>query len=370
LLLEKIIIMISSHTFLDTDKQMINNLPIAAIVSDLEGNIVSANNLACQQFKYDRDEINELKIKELIPSYLQSTYKGFVNYSKKIPSKRLVENEKFVGLTKTNEIIPVEISFAPLKRYYNTLFLACIVDDSDHQDDFQNLIKSNKSLVKTNYELDAFVYKVSHDLRSPIATSLGLINICRLENKQQNLEQYLKMQEQSLVSLDALILEIKDFMENARSEVIIEPVKLKELLNACLERFKLYPSFRAIAIDNSISGNLIINADKQRLKTIFNNIISNTMNFKDPSKDCFLKIEATNKRSNIEISFEDNGIGISANSLPKIWNMFYRGSEGSFGSGLGLYMVKEVTTRLGGSVNVKSEIHKGTKLFIKLPLNK
>src|SRR5690349_15973638 len=105
--------------------------------------------------------------------------------------------------------------------------------ESNRQIQEEMLRKQNEELTKINRELDSFVYSVSHDLRSPLASILGLVNVARLDNHKSAtvVDNYLEMIERSVLKLDDTIREILDYSRNARGELIISEVDLSELIN-------------------------------------------------------------------------------------------------------------------------------------------
>ena len=108
--------------------------------------------------------------------------------------------------------------------------------------------------------------------------------------------------------------------------------------------------------------------DKNRLNIILNNLISNAITYQDPSKNdplVNIKVDMSDTETNIIV--KDNGIGISKELQEKIFDMFFRGSENSDGSGLGLYIVKESVEKLNGTINVRSVPGKGSEFRVLIP---
>jgi signal transduction histidine kinase len=121
-------------------------------------------------------------------------------------------------------------------------------------------------------------------------------------------------------------------------------------------------------IEWSISGNTPFYTDERRLKSIVHNIMSNSVKYSDPSKEaCWLRISIEMNPSECILAFSDNGKGISSENQSRVFEMFYRASSERSGSGLGLYIVKEMTERIGGSIELTSELGVGTTLRLTLP---
>jgi len=116
------------------------------------------------------------------------------------------------------------------------------------------------------------------------------------------------------------------------------------------------------------SANTILHSDKTRLYIIFNNIISNSFRYyKNYIKDPYINIKLIVNESKAQIIIEDNGIGIKPDRISKIFDMFYRATSTSNGSGLGLYIAKESIIKLEGTISVESEFERGTKFTLNIP---
>ncbi|MEM1137501.1 MAG: HAMP domain-containing sensor histidine kinase, partial [Bacteroidota bacterium] len=235
----------------------------------------------------------------------------------------------------------------------------------------QKLEVNNEELNKLNTELDGFVYRVSHDLRAPIASTMGLVGLAKSENDINRVREYLDLQSQSLKKLDAFIQDILDYSRNNRQELQLESINLFELINEQIAQYQFDIQKNQIEITNSIDPQLIINSDARRLSVIFSNLISNAIRYSNNYiDDSYVKIVAEKIQDYLLISVADNGIGIPDEYKEEIFKMFFRVSDsGKNGSGLGLYIVKETTAKLKGTVEVISIAGKGSTFLIRLPNN-
>jgi len=240
------------------------------------------------------------------------------------------------------------------------------VEDSNHVN--KMLLDKNEELKKTNAELDRFVYSVSHDLRSPLLSIHGVIDILKQkESLSESGDQMLQMIVNSIDRLDNSIVEILDYSRNARFDV--EHIELD--LNTILQQITTDLQHLApIRFDIQFETSAIVTSDKFRLITILKNTISNAVKYrKQNHTDCFVNIKVSKEDNFTIIRVEDNGIGISEKSLPKIFDMFFRATSSVAGTGLGLYICKEMITKLGGAINLDSKLGEGTKVTIKIPSN-
>ncbi len=228
--------------------------------------------------------------------------------------------------------------------------------------------EQNEELVKINRELDSFVYSVSHNLRAPLMSVLGLLNLARLQEGKEEMNQYFQMMEQSIQKLDNTLKEILDYSRNARKDVDVEQVNIRDVVNDSIKRLLYMEGSDKITKTIDIIEQSPLYCDAYRLLVIFNNLLSNSIKYRDPQKEeSFIHFYITIEKRLLTIRVQDNGIGIPAHFLPKVFNMFYRATERSEGAGLGLYIVRETVQKLGGRVDVQSEYGIGTTFEIEIP---
>ncbi|MGB4774554.1 MAG: hybrid sensor histidine kinase/response regulator, partial [Daejeonella sp.] len=229
----------------------------------------------------------------------------------------------------------------------------------------------NIELQKINQELDNFVYSVSHNLRSPLLSVLGLINLLTKEGQLGPVAvPIINMMEGSLRQLDKTLRDIIEYSQNTHNEIVAEKIDWKNFVK------DVYTHFNHVQHLDKIERNLEINEhsetflDSRRLSILLRNVISNSINFWDDTKqESKIDINVSVTENAITINVEDNGIGIDPESISKVFNMFFRANEGSKGAGLGLYVAKEIVTKLKGTIEISSELKSGTKVVIVIPNN-
>ncbi len=232
----------------------------------------------------------------------------------------------------------------------------------------QALLDKNDELLKANKELDRFVYSASHDMRAPLSSLLGLLEIVRLTNKSGELTEYFELMKKRILTMEDFIKEITDYSRNSRTSIDIEEINLRDLVievNGAIEH-QLNAGGVAARID--IPKDFKTFGDVIRLKIILSNIIGNCIKYSDRSKpEQYYQITAKQDDFGLTLCVEDNGIGIEDVYKGKIFTMFFRATDRSQGSGLGLYIAKEAAQKLGGSIRFDSEFGKGTTFTIFLP---
>ncbi len=214
--------------------------------------------------------------------------------------------------------------------------------------------------------MDQFVYKTSHDLRAPLTTILGLVNLFKEETQEATRLQYVDWIESRVQKMDSFIQSMLAYSRNSRATPTLEKIEWQELLEECLSELSSLPHFNCLKVSWQVVGEALY-GDRFRLKIIFSNLISNAIKYQDLSKaESYLLISVSVTPLEVALSFEDNGIGIDPAYQKKIFDMFVRASEQSEGSGLGLYIVKQAVSALQGSLQLESKIGQGTTFRISL----
>jgi signal transduction histidine kinase len=232
----------------------------------------------------------------------------------------------------------------------------------------EQLKAQNIELEKVNHELDQFVYSASHNLRAPLLSMKGLLGLIEDDEieapaRQRFIDEIYK----SIQRLDATIKDIIDYSKNARLELLPTPIDLEQLVRNTHEDLKFYEGI-TVSLEIITRQTSVFYSDERRLNSIIHNIMSNSVKYSDQSKEhCMLTVAIEVTRETCKLVFTDNGKGISPDNQHRVFDMFYRGTTERSGSGLGLYIVKEMTERIGGSIELQSELGRGTSLTLTLP---
>lgn len=256
-------------------------------------------------------------------------------------------------------------------RLYNVngdvRFDEIIVDISDKVINEHKLSEKSHLLEKVANELDRFIYSASHDLRSPISSMRGLISLFRT-NSGLTPDQFLTMMEECMTKLETFVNRLVEFSKNSNEPVQIEPVYFGKLIHSILDELKGHPNRNRMNIEYSLDDNLCIHSDFNKLYTVLFHIIKNAFDYADTAKPrAILSIKSEVLKDTVVIEVMDNGIGIDKKCLPAIFQMFYRGTDLSKGSGLGLFLTREALTRLRGTIEIKSELGMGTFVILRIP---
>lgn len=233
------------------------------------------------------------------------------------------------------------------------------------------LKRQNEELTKINQELDSFVYSASHELRSPLTAIMGLIILARSNKDQQDLDNYLNLMEKSVQNLDQVIKDIINYSKNARLEVVNELIDFEQMIKESINLFNYMEGGDKVVFNIEMDEFYPFYSDRNRISTVLNNIISNSIKYRNPeAEQSKVDIKISQKASVVELSIADNGLGIPQEKLADVFKMFFRLSSKMPGSGLGLFIVKEILNKLGGTVEISSAPGVGTTFFISIPNGK
>lgn len=238
----------------------------------------------------------------------------------------------------------------------------------------QDISKSKESIVeleRVNYELDRFVYHASHDLKSPLRSIMGLVQAARESKSLEECFTYLDMFEQCTYKLEGLLNDLLTLARSNRSEEILTVFDFDAEINDSIQLLSSLNKESNISIIKEIrQTNVEFKIDAVRMRIILNNLIANALKYHRPSDFQFVKITIEYiQNSKILIVIEDNGEGILDIQISRIFDMFYRASTNSEGSGLGLYLVKSMIEKMNGKIDVNSNLGEGTKFSIVIPNN-
>ncbi len=222
------------------------------------------------------------------------------------------------------------------------------------------LTMANENLDIKNQELDHFVYRSSHDLIAPLKSLKGLIHIAKADNPQNNQAEYLTHMESSVLKLEDFINSIIEFTTNAKTTAEKTKINIGDVLDDIVQELKYFDKAEKVTLIRKLDIE-VLNTDPKRLKIILSNLISNSVkyhNYNQENPHIEVKTYQDDKKSYIEV--RDNGQGIKPELVNNIFDMFFRASDRSEGSGLGLYIVKDTVAKINGELKVDSSYGEGS----------
>jgi PAS domain S-box-containing protein len=219
-------------------------------------------------------------------------------------------------------------------------------------------------LNRVNTELDNFTYHASHDLRAPLATILGLVNLARLEPESVNTS--LKMIEERVKHLDVLLKDLTSVSYNNKSEIESYEFNFKDEVDFIISENVM--ANRSVAVNVDIDQDHPYFTDPIRFRTILRNLISNAFTYKRPDSDIHvIDLKVRVEPTHVAVQLKDNGQGIDWSLKDRVWDMFFRATTRSTGTGLGLYIVRSMVEKLKGNISFESTANNGTTFLLAVP---
>ena len=242
--------------------------------------------------------------------------------------------------------------------------LIAAVDKLILQNEFLN--KTLEDLKERNEELDQLVYKTYHDLRSPVCSTLGLLELLKREATSPAIKEYSYHIGLSMQQMNAILFSISQFTNASLETISIKSIDLKELVQNVILSFSETLQSEKVKIIDSIPDDLTLFSDATFITKILKALIDNSIKYKT-REDAYIKITAIRLNDKVQITVDDNGDGMSEDTALQAFNIFYRGNEKSKGAGLGLYIARKMISKLEGSITIEPS-NLGARVKILLPL--
>lgn len=346
-----------SHSMLMT---ILDTVGEGIITIDENSIIIRANREAELIWGYGLGELNRKPIDILMPNSMKKKHHdGMSRYLQSGSSDILGKWIVLSGIHKNGSIFPIEMkiqeTFIGKKRF----FTAALHDISER-------VRKEAELKEKNGELDMLIYKTSHDLRGPITTVLGLVNIIQLFPEDS--VKYVNMIEKSIIKLDQTIRDLMDFGQLNNPSLTNTEINLQDLFTEILEYLQKTDGFESVNIQMDISPDLFLFSKRSIIKTIFQNLMLNSIRYRQKiSEESYIRLFAESKNNRILVRVKDNGQGIPIEFHDKIFEMFFRANVNTSGTGLGLYIVKKSVEVLNGTIIMHSEPDCGTEFSLTFP---
>ncbi len=345
-------------------KHLVGQSPFGVVIHH-EGEVLYANRAAAKLLKYAEDGVVGINIFQVIPP------DSLPEVSKRVAQLKMghVVPLRHEQLIRANgERMDVEVMASPVQFRQKACIQSVFWDITQRKQVEKLLKEQQQELEKTRRELDKFLYSTAHDLRSPIASSLGLLYLCEQEEASAEVQQYLQLLRESIEKLDRFIHDIGDLASNLQSEIRIAQTDPQQCTAKAFQSYLPTDGKFTIEIENEWELTSPFYTNTTRFQVILNNLISNAIRFKRSSQETmYVRVKGTVDSTHCTFSVDDNGLGIAAEHIPKIFDIFYRAHDTKAGAGLGLYLVRETVQKLGGDIQVSSDTRQGSRFTVTLP---
>ncbi|MTI21145.1 HAMP domain-containing histidine kinase [Fulvivirga sp. RKSG066] len=223
-------------------------------------------------------------------------------------------------------------------------------------------------LSEINEVLDRFVYSCSHDLKGPLVSIKGLLRLAEMSTQKEATDECLTLINESVARMDKFLKSLESYVGNARGPVLRNDVDFNTIIQGILARNRSKIKENKVKVNLRVRQPKIFKSDTVRIDLILTHIIENAIFFQDTDKaERFVDIEVIVNQEQVKIEVCDNGEGITKENMDKIFRMFFRASEASKGSGMGLYLTQETIKKLSGTINVVSSKGVGSNFVVTIP---
>ncbi|NQY67907.1 MAG: PAS domain S-box protein, partial [Flavobacteriales bacterium] len=337
----------------------------AIIISDQEGIIIMWNRGAEVIYGFTKEQVIGENVKIILPGKHANIHIPGKGYNPEKDKHFDAEGTTYesIGLRKNGEKFDLEVSVTRWKVKDNILYCEIIRDISDRKNDRRKLESANR-------ELETFIYKASHDLKGPLANSIGLVNIAKTELPTGKLSETFDYISASLSKLEHVLDDLQQVALIKQHQLNYSSFELNKSFDSVINflQEKLDSNNISVEVSSNIES---ITTDKNLLHIVLTNVIKNSIQYRNPSvRNPHVIITAIEIENKIQISIEDNGLGIPEENRPTVFDMFIKANTLSTGTGLGLYMVQNAVNLLKGQIVLESEENKNTLVKLTLPIEK
>jgi PAS domain S-box-containing protein len=338
--------------------QLFDSAPMGVVMLSATGQVELVNQGFREMFGYDLEDLKGMNLNDfIVPDELKN---------EGIDLNNLIKEHKIISVVtrrkhRSGSLVDVLLYGVPVMLDHKTIGIYGVYADITDRK------KVEEELKIRNTELDNFVYKVSHDLRAPLSSILGLVNLARLPGNDDNPMDYINIIGRKVEDLDHFISDVLSHSKNLKMEVSHALVDFNSIISRTFTDLNYLEGASEVMVYRRVDDNEFY-GDPWRISEIFRNLVSNAIKYRQiHAASPEIRIAVNSSDHHTEIIFADNGIGIEKANLGKVFDMFYRATEQSDGSGIGLYIVKNAVEKLGGTISVHSEAGVGTTFTIILP---
>ena len=330
------------------------------IILDKNFQIKTVNERTCQLLNQKEENLIGSSIDAL---FLKRHTKFVERLTTDIFTEKYIYDRQARFKVRGKKSIPVSISLSLVKDKGKSVSFLLIAKD------IKQFLMATDALKQKNEELETLVYRVSHDLKGPLASVTGLFQLLEYEEETlENLKHYLNLIQDSTTKLESTLSGLLEMGLATTDSCTNHEFNVRNCIEDIIAGFTGYPGRDDVILLLSANDELAINTEEKIFRSVLQNLIENSIKYRKPYiSDSVTKISARKYKNGIKIKVKDNGQGMAEQVQHRAFDMFYRGNQLSEGSGLGLFIVKSNIEKLGGEIRIKSRIEHGTEMWVYLP---
>lgn len=372
-------------------KALFTHATVGIIIVDTGGSIVHANPFACEMLGYETEAFIGEDISILISEEVRDRHKMHMHaYFRNPVNRPMGQGIELMAVKSNGEKLYVEISLCSYSINYDRFAVAFITDITrqkseaqrleDYRESLEALVKErteelNKALereMQIGYSKSRFVSLASHEFRTPLSTVLSSASLIGRYNENigsENIHKHTIRIKNAVTSLTHILNDFLslDKLEQGAVRIKTENFHLRDLITELSDELENYLK-PGQAVIHAHSGQEMVFTDKNIVKNILLNLVSNASKYSDDHKSILVNTLVENNAVKVDVT--DYGIGIPKEEQEKLFSLFFRGSNvGTVnGTGLGLNIVLKYVSLLGGEISLSSIENAGSTFTIKLPI--
>ncbi len=349
-------------------RELISNSIDGIVSTDAKMRVIIWNQGAEKIFGYTEKEMLGQSILKIIPQKDRKEMAKAFQYINKTGKSKLSSNViEMVGEKKNGDKIPIELSVS-IRKFENSYIITSIIRDITERKEAEEKIRKIEEIKSE------FLSNVSHELRTPLQSISGFIKLI-LNGKvpdPDTQQEFLQIIDRETLHLGNLINSLLDMsrLESGRFQINKQLVTIRDIIADSMMSFHTLARDKNISLSEDIPAELPkMEVDGERIRQVVINLVSNAIKYSDPGGSVNVKV--TQNKKDLIIQVSDRGIGLSGESLTHLFERFYR-AEGKLargGTGLGLYITKQIIKAHGGHIDVESKLGEGSTFRLTLPFN-
>jgi PAS domain S-box-containing protein len=321
--------------------------------------IIQYTNIKVQEkLGYSKKQLIGMHVNDLI---FGSKPKGHLIIGSLAYAELPYEFEIDISHKRKNSCAPYAITLSRITQHHDAGYILIAKDISQVK-------RATRALEDKNAELETLIYRISHDLKGPLASMKGLLELIELEGGENDVAEnlnYLQLVKKSSQKLEDTLVGLLQLGLAKKENIVYEEINLKEWIKEVISGFDNFPGRGQVIIHLTANEDLTLKTEPKMFTSVIQNLIENSIKYrKVNTNDSVTKVSVRKYKKGIKIKVKDNGMGMDNDMQKRVFDMFYRGHQHTEGTGLGMFIVKTHVEKLGGTISISSTPQVSTEVTL------
>jgi two-component system, sensor histidine kinase and response regulator len=259
--------------------------------------------------------------------------------------------------------------FRYIKKPWTDIDIKTAIEEGNKYFTSNSLLAINNKELQSAYdELGKFAYSITHDLRGPLLSVIGALELTKGMDNVEEIKEILEMMDEAVKKLDEFIKNTHEYYNLKKGKLDYVKIDFNNIISDVVALFRITGRMNQVHFTANVTQDEEFISDEISLKIILGNLFSNAFKYQRRNiSDKYVEVSVIVKDNKATIEVKDNGIGIHESHIGNIFTMFYRATSEESGSGFGLYNVKDALNKLNGTIDVHSVVNEGTIFKVTIP---